>query len=266
MSRKEVSLALGHLFTNPNTYLNLSDFEEPSGFTLRDLPMKIFSVLYQGIAKHDLHLHLHPVPPKQTSALPPLTTLTNQNPQVLIALNLKSPAAQLQEPEWAPLPKPKLPKLKRSSDVLYGTWKTHATASGLPTRNLRHYLVTDITNDLTQQLMVSAADTYDEKLKPWPGLEIPVGRESVNELRPAAVALLGAPSTQALGYMLVQHKEEMGGLRPVSVRIFLCRKGEREFYWMPCMVWTLKDEPSSPPPPQPVEWRSHEARPTAGGA
>jgi len=63
----------------------------------------------------------------------------------------------------------------------------------------------------------------------------------------------GSPSAQGLGYMLVQHKAELAGLRPVSVRIFLCNRGEREFDWQPCMVWTLKDAPPIPVPPAPSD-------------
>jgi len=115
----------------------------------------------------------------------------NTQEGVLMALTLKSPKAQLEDDEWKDLEKPELPELQRSSDVLYGVWKAHTSKANVKARSLRYYVVSGITNDSTQQIMVTAAELMGEVLKPWPGVEILMGRESEDDLRAAAVALLG---------------------------------------------------------------------------
>jgi hypothetical protein len=58
-----------------------------------------------------------------------------------------------------------LPKLRRLSDVLWGFW----FRDNPDIKNIRYFFMIGISNDLTNQLIVSALKNAKKKLTEWPG-------------------------------------------------------------------------------------------------
>jgi hypothetical protein len=42
--------------------------------------------------------------------------------------------------------------------------------------------------------------------------------------------------------VLIQHKADMGKLRIIGVRVFLCNSENKRSFRMACMIWILKGE------------------------
>lgn len=65
---------------------------------------------------------------------------------------------------------------------------------------------------------------------------------------------LASKNIQGLGYLLIQHKAELEGLRIISVNVFLCQRRDPDDPDMdgdyPCMIWTIKGPQPPPPPPK----------------
>ncbi|ORX97512.1 hypothetical protein BCR34DRAFT_607256 [Clohesyomyces aquaticus] len=158
----------------------------------------------------------------------------NDEGGVILSLNLKAPEYIDGPKDW---PKSELPQLRRASDIMYGLWKTYRESK--PLNTLRYIMAVQITNEPTKALIVRAIG--EDNIAPWPGTFVGIG-ESGN-LRDEGIALLGAPISQPIAYMLIQHKEEFGGLRIVGVRVFLSSDTIRKA----CMLWYLK--PAAPATP-----------------
>ncbi|KAF2250241.1 hypothetical protein BU26DRAFT_564114 [Trematosphaeria pertusa] len=169
------------------------------------------------------------------------------NPEegVIIALNLKAPefTKDLNDQVW---PKDQLPELRRCSDVMYGLWKFWKNMIGQKDsfKRLRYYAVAAITNQDSKEIIVRAVGTDD--IPEWKE-SIWVGIGTYDQLNEPGVALLGAPSSWSLGYLLIQHKADFGDLRPVGVRVFMCNSEAVGSTRKVCLLWYLKDAP--PPPP-----------------
>ncbi|KAF2748228.1 hypothetical protein M011DRAFT_486081 [Sporormia fimetaria CBS 119925] len=147
------------------------------------------------------------------------------NPQdgVLMALSLSSP--QHAVASWnPPLPADQLPKLQKSSDVAWGIWKMRA---GTNVKNLRYFLALTVINELTNRILIRATGG---RVQPWPGVTFTSETEE-------ASALLGTPNSVAIGYLLMQHKEELGNRWVSAVRVFHCDTDHKT----PCLLYYITD-------------------------
>jgi hypothetical protein len=80
---------------------------------------------------------------------------------------------------------------------MYGVWKT--MLEGRDASSLRYYGVVGITNTDTKGIIVRAVEDGEDKvIKEWPGDVIYVGTEGMYDEK--ALALLGSPTAQSLGY------------------------------------------------------------------
>ncbi|KAF2258922.1 hypothetical protein CC78DRAFT_88846 [Lojkania enalia] len=106
-----------------------------------------------------------------------------------------------------------LPALQQSSDVAWLFYKYVADQQENDVRNLKNFLVVSISNTNTLRIIRRVLDQRGTTLGPWPGLEIAINSDEGH-------ALLGSPNGNALGYMLVQHKAELGHFGVSKVRMF----------------------------------------------
>jgi hypothetical protein len=150
---------------------------------------------------------------------------------VILALNLKGPEHVV---DW---PKAALPALRRSSDIMYGLWSAYRESQPLDT--LRYVMVVQITNEKTKGLIVRAVG--ENVIDAWPGVFIGVGETGNEDSR--ALALLGAPVSAPVAYMLIQHKDAFKDLRIVGVRAFLTSDRIRKA----CLLWYIKGPGPVPP-------------------
>jgi hypothetical protein len=163
----------------------------------------------------------------------------NSEEGAILALDLKGPATVV---DW---PKSELPGLHSGSDIMYGVWKS--MLEGHAADSLRYYGVVGITNVDTKGIIVRAVEDMDTEhyIQEWPGELINAGTgDNVDE---RFLALLGSPTGMALGYMLVQHKADMGKLRVIAVRVFLCNSENPRAFRMACIIFILKGEAPTPP-------------------
>jgi hypothetical protein len=127
--------------------------------------------------------------------------------------------------------------LRQYSDVVFLTWRMVA---GDRVKGLKYIMRHFIVNEQTIQVMEEVLGRRGERLKPWPGVKIEFPERD-------ALALLGTPNGRGVGWMLIQHKRQLGLKTIRAVTIFQCF-GE-EF----CMLFWIEDlrqdEVDMPMPP-----------------
>ncbi|ATZ56005.1 hypothetical protein BCIN_12g05450 [Botrytis cinerea B05.10] len=104
--------------------------------------------------------------------------------------------------------------LQTWSDITYLSWHQQSTQSSTPLKNLKHIIQTHITNGKT----ISVIEYILEKEKimfPQNGLII-----DINDSKGYGAALLGTPNGKGTGWLLAQHKDQLGNPKIVSVEIF----------------------------------------------
>ena len=110
-----------------------------------------------------------------------------------------------------------LPELRYSSDVVWALWKEqtnlHAREPGTSAQ-IRHIITFDIDNELTKSIMNRALKELGLYRDPgWPGFEFSMDSDG-------AKAILGSPNGLGIGYLLGQHKKELGNMEVKFIRIF----------------------------------------------
>lgn len=154
----------------------------------------------------------------------------NAHEGLIIGLSLFSPAHQGQKQNP---PVTLFPELRHSSDLIWGQWKLHAEDIGADVRSIQYYIVNAIENGETQQVLRRALDSINAMpLKKWPGDKFDVDTDA-----DAVKAILGTPIGQIVGYLLAQHKAELGDKVIKSVDVF----GPEESNENPSLVFHIVD-------------------------
>jgi hypothetical protein len=112
--------------------------------------------------------------------------------------------------ELVPPVKSDFPELAKLSDIVFGQW---TLAAGSQTPNLRFILIYNIRNEKTAPIIRRALRTYNQGLGVWPGSSFPIGTD-------AAKALLGSVSGAGPGFLLGQHKAQLGNKKIYHVQVF----------------------------------------------
>lgn len=101
-----------------------------------------------------------------------------------------------------------LPHLRSLSDLLWAGWASGSSPMARPGNpniaNLRFIFMVDIVSGETQSIMKRAlADKGMDQVPVWPGVDFSTAETN-------GAALLGSPNGKPAGYLLNQHKAEMG--------------------------------------------------------
>ncbi|KAH7552921.1 hypothetical protein BM1_07894 [Bipolaris maydis] len=141
-------------------------------------------------------------------------------------------------PQHIPIPRDEMPALRSSSDIAWGMWNR---VSGHNLGGINAFLSFEVVNEETGRLIEMAMEKNDhDEVPPWPGVRFNSGTEEYR-------ALLGSPNGIAVGYLLAQHKREMGGNKYVSqIIVFM----EDDPTGWPNLLFKVDWAPPPPPPPQ----------------
>lgn len=150
---------------------------------------------------------------------------------LLIAANNQSPKAALYEwgREGAPTP-----ALKQWSDVAFLQWKQQATNEGVAVQNLKYILRYNVQNDETTEVIMECLNHGTPGL--WPGIEFDINSEEGR-------ALLGTPNGYGVGYLLLQHRADLGQKMIRSVNIF-SSSARAPYSWL-MLRFNIVDAPAS---------------------
>ncbi|CAN9253875.1 unnamed protein product [Alternaria alternata] len=138
------------------------------------------------------------------------------NPNGLIALmNIMSMTYSAKTYTWFRTPLPEeLPHIGTTQDIAWAMWN-RVNAPNLA--GLKHLLVTQVMNAGSRELFRSALETLNppqSEYKLWPGEEFKIQTKG-------GKAILGSPVGRWAGYLLLQHKDQLGGNRYIEkVRLF----------------------------------------------
>ncbi|KAJ4372715.1 hypothetical protein N0V86_008080 [Didymella sp. IMI 355093] len=155
----------------------------------------------------------------------------NEKDGILVVAKRFSPAHQAKYRQ-PPIPMNQLPELRSSSDIAWLAWKPlHDKGT-----KLNHIITWSVTNSGSARLLAAALDAVadetqtavDTNLKPYPWKQFDVER------------LSGSPNGIGVGFMLVQHKPEIGNRRTKKIDVFLAdtaASGVKE----PSLWWELED-------------------------
>lgn len=151
-----------------------------------------------------------------------LTIGVNAAGGAVFALNLAS-AAKSARRLWGVKPEiEQLPHIRSVSDVSWAFWnRAVAGTPGADLRDVKYFFVNMIINKETNQHVRRAMKTLVPPLDGpvgWPGHDFTMESE-------AGRALLGSPVGRWSGYLLMQHKRQLGGDRSIEkVRVFKSEK------------------------------------------
>jgi hypothetical protein len=126
---------------------------------------------------------------------------------VIVAYDNVSPNAVLEAEGLKGL---REPELKHWSDVAYLQWLSHAD----PDYNLRYVLRYNVLNDLSQFVVKTLENLNGTPPIEWPGTTYEAGTEEF-------LALLGTPNGSSTGYLLINHKAELGHKTIDKITVFL---------------------------------------------
>ncbi|CAN9190957.1 unnamed protein product [Alternaria alternata] len=138
------------------------------------------------------------------------------NPNGLIALmNVMSMTYSAKTYTWFRTPLPEeLPHIGTTQDIAWAMWN-RVDAPDLA--GLKYLLVTQVMNAGSRELFRSALETLNppqSEYKLWPGEEFKIETKG-------GKAILGSPVGRWAGYLLLQHKDQLGGNRYIEkVRLF----------------------------------------------
>ncbi|KZM27505.1 uncharacterized protein EKO05_0005255 [Ascochyta rabiei] len=139
-----------------------------------------------------------------------------------------------------PVQAPALPDLRSSSDITWLAWKPYHD-KGV---KLHHIITWSVTNGATQRLVAAAIEAAsdeslrdaDKALRPYPW----VGWTA--DQTPGSL-ILGSPNGVGIGYLLVQHKPELGNRRVRNIEVFLADTGASNLH-EPSIAWEVEDAPA----------------------
>ncbi|KAF5872717.1 putative wd domain-containing protein [Botrytis fragariae] len=135
---------------------------------------------------------------------------------IIIATDSKSPYFIKQSKAKAsePLEKISTTTLQTWSDITYLSWHEECTQTSTPLKNLKHIIRSHITNSETTSVIKEILK--EEKIMcPPDGLTV-----DINDSKGYGAALLGTPNGKGIGWLLSQHKNQLGNPKIVSVEIF----------------------------------------------
>lgn len=150
------------------------------------------------------------------------------------------------------LPVDQLPELRQMSDLAWGIWR-RVHPSGIGLDNINYFVVAQIVNTETRELIVEALDAgqnHESTAPVWPGVTWDIESEQgaamldksqSGDLSRATDLTRGAGSANgiAIGYFLSQHKAQLGGNKYVyQVQVYAENEGG-----YPYMVFHVKDAP-----------------------
>ncbi|XP_014556661.1 hypothetical protein COCVIDRAFT_99137 [Bipolaris victoriae FI3] len=144
-------------------------------------------------------------------------------------------------PTHIPIPRDEMPALRSSSDIAWGFWNR---VSGYNLGGINAFISFEVVNEETGRIIDRAMkkNGHDE-VPPWPGVRFNSGTEEYR-------ALLGSPNGLAAGYLLTQHKREMGGNKYIShIIVFM----EDDPTGWPNLLFKVDWAPPPPPPPPPPQ-------------
>ncbi|KAJ8110057.1 hypothetical protein OPT61_g6997 [Boeremia exigua] len=132
---------------------------------------------------------------------------------VIVGLDLSGPEVSAERIwGWKPTPD-QLPKLRNLSDLFWAYWSWIHSAAGARVNNLNKYIVYSIQNPQTDQIIARALRSINkDDVEVWPGQYFSTKSEQ-------GLALLGSPIGATIGYLLMQHKKELGDKYVAGVRI-----------------------------------------------
>ncbi|TGO50084.1 hypothetical protein BCON_0192g00110 [Botryotinia convoluta] len=104
--------------------------------------------------------------------------------------------------------------LQTWSDITYLSWHAQCTQTSTPLKNLKHIIRSHITNSETSSVIKYILK--EEKIMcPPDRLTI-----DINDSKGYGATLLGTPNGKSIGWLLAQHKNQLGNPKIVSVEIF----------------------------------------------
>ncbi|EUC42083.1 hypothetical protein COCMIDRAFT_104432 [Bipolaris oryzae ATCC 44560] len=145
-----------------------------------------------------------------------------------------------------PIPRDEMPALRSSSDIGWGFWNR---VSGHNLGGINAFFSFEVVNEDTGRIIEMAMEkSGHDEVPPWPGVRFDSGTEEYR-------ALLGSPNGIAAGYLLAQHKREIGGNKYVShIIVFM----EDDPTGWPNLLFKVDWAP--PPPPHPASTRALHAK------
>lgn len=103
-----------------------------------------------------------------------------------------------------------IPDLKQWSDITYLQW---AALSSSKNSSLRYVMKTPCENPTTQLIISHAMKRTKQELSKWPGVSFSMAVEE-------GQAILGSPNGLGVGYLLVQHRAQLGNRVVDKVTVF----------------------------------------------
>ncbi|KAF7886114.1 hypothetical protein EAF00_010217 [Botryotinia globosa] len=141
----------------------------------------------------------------------------NTKDGIIIAIDSKSPYfTKRSKAQAAGKPEDKISAttLQTWSDITYLSWHAQCTKTSAPLITLKHIIQSHITNSET--IFVITEILEEEKITyPLDGLKI-----DINDSKGHGAALLGTPNGKGIGWLLAQHKKQLGNAKIASVEIF----------------------------------------------
>ncbi|KAF2794315.1 hypothetical protein K505DRAFT_361196 [Melanomma pulvis-pyrius CBS 109.77] len=125
-------------------------------------------------------------------------------------------------------PVTELPNLQHSSDIVFGQWTSIAQGN---TKNIKYIVIWSLANMQSASAVAKALSNTNSEIGNWPGA-------SFNMDTPEGKALLGTPNGVGVGYMLAQHKAQLGKKTISKVDVFLHES--TLIRASPCMVFHVK--------------------------
>ncbi|KAF7911499.1 uncharacterized protein EAE98_011969 [Botrytis deweyae] len=146
-----------------------------------------------------------------------LTQVTQSFDGIIISIDSKSPYFTKQSKAIVtgePVDNVSATTLQTWSDITYLSWHEECTKTSTPLKNLKHIIRSHITNSETLSVITEILE--EEKIIfPPNGLLV-----EINDSKGYGAALLGTPNGKGIGWLLAQHKNQLGNAKIVSVEIF----------------------------------------------
>ncbi|TGO73897.1 hypothetical protein BELL_0322g00010 [Botrytis elliptica] len=141
----------------------------------------------------------------------------NAKDGIIISIDSKSPYFTKQSKAIVtgePVDNVSATTLQTWSDITYLSWHEECTKTSTPLKNLKHIIRSHITNSETLSVITEILE--EEKIIfPPNGLSV-----EINDSKGYGAALLGTPNGKGIGWLLAQHKNQLGNAKIVSVEIF----------------------------------------------
>lgn len=148
-----------------------------------------------------------------------------------------------------------LPQLRQLSDIYWLYWRSLNTASGTLVDNLKTYIVYGIHNAATVEIIARALRSRGRNVfESWPGQHFAsdsiegqalLGRSQLYKKRPWHGYLfhLGSPIGATIGFLLIQHKEELGNRYVIGVRVLRNDQVEGDTHEEVDLVFHIEEVP-----------------------